>query len=136
MPTKDSVVSITMYTADHEAELFALLEGEGDEWHEYWDDDGKSRYLLALSHSLVYVLHDGDRLCGFLRAKDDDGFGIYVYDLLVDATYRGKEYGRILLEHIANECTPHPVYVMSDVDPYYRKLGYKNAGSIFAVRSA
>jgi hypothetical protein len=46
--------------------------------------------------------------------------GVYIFDLLVKKSYRGQQN--------------QPVYVMSDVDPYYEKLGYRREGSIFEVK--
>lgn len=54
----------------------------------------------ALDHSVNYLLFSGDELCGYIRCRDDDGFGVYVYDLLVDKTHRGKEFGRLLMEQV------------------------------------
>ena len=69
-----------------------------------------------------------------MRCRDDNGFGIYVYDLLVRKSYRGHGIGRKLIEYL---CIKHPldtVYVMSDVDEYYQKQGYRREGSIFQVQ--
>ena len=67
------------------------------------------------------------------RCREDEGFGLYVYDLLVRRSHRGRRLGRTLLEHVSAEFPDQPVYVMSDVDPYYEKLGYRREGSVFVV---
>jgi len=86
-----------------------------------------------LAHSAVFVAYDKDELVGFIRVKDDDGFGVYIYDLLVAPKRRGQNLGRALMEKVCSEFPGAAVYVMSDVDEYYRKQGYQRIGSIFEV---
>jgi len=123
-------MEIKLYSKSDEAKLFDLLREE--DWSDYChNSDG---YKKALIGSLTYVAYDDDVLCGYIRCRDDDGFGIYVYDLLVKKSYRGHCYGRMLLDRV---CADHPndtVYVMSDVDGYYKKQGYQRAGSVFCIQ--
>jgi ribosomal protein S18 acetylase RimI-like enzyme len=74
-------------------------------------------------------------VCGYARCREDDGFGVYIYDLLVRKTHRGKPIGKALMERVLNDFPNQPIYVMSDVDPYYEKLGYRKVGSIFEIRA-
>lgn len=122
---------IKKYTQADEKALFALIEQEGVEWAEYYDTK-KEQYQKALAHSITYVLYE-EELCGYCRCRNDDGFGIYIYDLLVDKNYRGKSYGRALMQQIKRDYPQMAVYVMSDVNSYYEKLGYAEVGTIFAV---
>ena len=39
------------------------------------------------------------------------------------------------MERVCPDFLDQPVYVMRDVDPYYEKLGYHKAGSIFEVKA-
>lgn len=128
-----SAVMIKSYDADDEARLFGLMEREGREWGEYYDKR-RERYKTALANSIVYVLYEDDVLCGFCRCRDDDGFGVYICDLLVDKTHRGKHFGRLLMTRVCMDYPNDTVYVMSDVDPYYEKQGCRREGSIFEVR--
>ena len=120
---------IRIYTLEDEPKLFELIENEGEEWRDY----GKDKYRKALASSIVYVVCVGETLCGFARCRDDDGYGTYIYDLLVSPKYRGNRYGRLLMEKVVSDFPNNIVYVMSDVNPYYEKLGYKVAGTIFIV---
>lgn len=126
-------MTIKRYDTNEEAALFELIEREGEEWEEYHRTK-KKQYQAALGSSLVYVVYDDDVLCGYCRCRDDSGFGVYVYDLLVDKAFRGKGYGRALLTQVCNDFPNDMVYVMSDVDPYYEKQGYEREGSIFIVK--
>jgi len=53
---------------------------------------------------------------------------------LVDKQYRGKEYGRLLMEQVCRDFPDDIVYVTGDVYPYYEKLGYKVEGKIYTVK--
>ncbi len=126
--------AIRLYEAKDESALFSLIEREGAEWEDYWKGENRAKYRRALASSITYLLFEGEALCGFARCRDDDGYGVYVYDLLVDKNYRGNEYGRALMESVYHDFPDAPVYVMSDVNQYYEKLGYEAEGTIFVVK--
>jgi len=111
--------------------LFDMLKEEGDDWSDY--HEGYNKYIKALESSVSYVIYDGIILCGYVRCREDDGFGVYVYDLLVRKSFRGMNLGKMLIEQVCKNFPDQPVYIMSDADPYYEKLGYKKEGSIFEV---
>lgn len=127
-------MEIRKYSKADEALLFDLLVDEGDEWADYHGAAGRDRYVKALESSITYIACDGAVVCGYARCREDDGFGVYVYDLLVGKTHRGRQIGKRLLEQVRRDYPNQPVYVMSDVDTYYEKLGYRREGSIFEVR--
>ena len=124
---------IQKYSYVDEPLLLDLIKEEGEDWIDYYGDLGRDKYRKALETSVVYVAYDGGILCGYVRCREDSGFGIYVYDLLVKKTYRGRQLGRMLISRVAEDFSDQPVYVMSDVDPYYEKQGYHRIGSIFQV---
>jgi len=127
-------LQIKRYEKGDEGALFELICSEGEEWGDYTRDEGAAdKYKAALGNSAVYVAYAGGTLCGFVRAKDDDGYGVYIYDLLVHKDFRGNSYGRLLMERVCEDFKG-VVYVMSDVDEYYKKQGYKREGTIFIVR--
>lgn len=128
-----SEVTIRRYEAADEPAFFAMLEAAGDDWREYVGPQGRESYARAMRTSVAYLLSVEGALCGYARCREDDGFGVYVYDLLVLAPQRGRGLGRRLMERVCADAAGQTVYVMSDVDPYYEKLGYDRAGSIFVV---
>ena len=130
----EDLVLIRRYTENDAQELFSLIEREGEDWIDYWSIPNRPKYTAALRSSIVCLLFSGDELCGYLRARNDDGYGVYVYDLLVDRRHRGKAYGKLLMEQVCGDFPYDDVYVMSGVDGYYEKLGYEKEGSIFRVR--
>jgi len=134
MALSDDII-IRRYISEDDDLLFALIEREGEEWTDYWRGDGRAKYQKALAGSIVYLLLKNKTLCAYTRCRNDDGYGVYVYDLLVDQNHRGREYGRLLMERVREDFPDNPVYVMSDIDPYYEKLGYEKVGSIFMVKN-
>lgn len=126
-------MKIRRYRKADEPLLFDLLIDEGDDWRDYHGPGGRSKYIKALKSSVTYIAYDENLVCGFVRCREDDGFGVYIYDLLVRKSYRGRHIGKSLMERVCQDFPDQPVYVMSDVDPYYEKLGYRREGSIFEV---
>lgn len=127
-------MEIKKYSKANETLLFDLLVDEGDEWIDYHGPAGRDNYIKALESSITYLACDDNLVCGYVRCREDDGFGVYIYDLLVRKSYRGKEIGKSLMKQVCQDFPGQPVYVMSDVDPYYEKLGYPREGSIFRVK--
>jgi len=126
-------MEIRRYTKQDEQQLFELMEREGEEWGEYWSEAGKPKYIKALDEATVtYIVICDKIVCGFIRCIGS--FTIYVDDLLVDKAYRGREFGRLLMEAVCENFPDKEVYVMSDVDEYYSKVGYEKVGSLFAVK--
>lgn len=125
---------IRTFSETDKPSLFKLLENEGSEWGDYWGND-EAKYTKALENSIVYVIYEDEVLCGYCRCRDDDGYGIYIYDLLVDEAYRGRQFGRALMDKVCSNYPHDDVYVMSDVDDYYQKQGYTREGTIFKVRA-
>jgi len=129
-------MEIKNYTKEHEAKLFDMMRSEGEDWECYFGETAMEKYKQALENSIIYVACEGDVLCGYARCRDDDGFGIYVYDLLVQKEYRGGRLGRKLMERVSADYPDAAVYVMSGVDGYYEKQGYHREGSIFLISSS
>ena len=127
-------MEIRQYCTADETLLFDLLIDEGEDWIDYHGPAGRSKYIKALESSITYVVYDENLVCAYARCREDDGFGVYIYDLLVRKTHRGKQIGKTLMERVFKDFPNQPIYVMSDVDPYYEKLGYRREGSIFEVK--
>lgn len=113
--------------------LMKVIEKEGEEWYCYSSGSNREKYKESLARSITYVAYSADSLCGFSRSIDDFGFYVYVCDLLVDKQYRGNAIGKQLMECLITEYPDREIYVMSDVDDYYNKLGYQKEGTIFQV---
>jgi len=109
-------MEIRKYNKSDEPLLFDLLVDEGDEWSDYHGPAGRNKYIKALDTSITYIACDGDLVCGYVRCREDDGFGVYIYDLLVRKSYRGRQIGKCLMERVCQDYPDQPVYVMSDVN--------------------
>ena len=120
---------IRIYNDHDRKQLFQLIASEGAAWKSYYEE--QERYQLALHHSTVFVLLINDQICGYIRCKEDDGYGVYVYDLLVHRDVRGQALGKRLMDHVYAYFNHQPLYIMSDEDGYYQRLGYARIGSIY-----
>ena len=118
---------------EDEGKLLQIIKNEGEGWSEYSSSEGWAKYKVALQNSITYVCCESNTVCGYSRSIDDNGFYIYVCDLLVAPQYRGNGIGKILMETIYEDYPGYTVFVMSDVDEYYQKQGYRREGSIFEV---
>ena len=107
-----------------------LIQSGGEEWNDYLN----SKYRKALEDSITYVALIGEELCGYSRSISDSGLFIWVIDLLVNKGRRGHLIGKKLLECIPFDYPDSDIFVMSDVDQYYKRLGYEKIGSIFKVK--
>ena len=121
--------NILKYQKEHELELIALLEKEPD-WSSFVSAQAVDTFKEALLDSETFLCEDEDNICGYLRALVD-GFGVYLCELYVAPQYRGNGYGSELLAKVKQEHPNQDVYVLSDEDVYYEKLGYQRVGSVF-----
>jgi GNAT superfamily N-acetyltransferase len=118
----------------HELELINMLLQEGKEWGCYTTKDVIEKYKQALTNSITYIAIEDNKVVGYSRSIDDNGFYIYICDLLVDKNYRNKGIGKYLVEQLCVDYPSYTTYVMSDADGFYIKKGYHREGSIFEVR--
>lgn len=127
-----SMMKIEIKKYDHSKEyhqILKIIKSEGEEWKDYFG----SKYQNVLKQSITYVAYANHVLCGYSRSINDFGLYIWVVDLLVDKQYRGNSIGKKLMECLLAEYPNQDVFVMSDVDRYYEKLGYRKEGSIYKV---
>ena len=122
---------ILKYQKKHEQELISLLEKEPD-WSSFLGDDAIDKFKDTLLKSETFLCENEDIICGYLRALVD-GFGIYISKLYVSPSYRRSGFGAALLKRIKQEYPEQDVYVLSDEDTYYEKLGYQRVGSVFKL---
>ncbi|NIA72348.1 GNAT family N-acetyltransferase [Pelagibius litoralis] len=123
------------YDKTYESELIALLKKE-PEWNSFTRTGAIDVFKSALLSSQTYICKSQSEVCGYIRALVD-GFGIYVSELYVAPAFRNNGYGKELLKELLKELKQdHPdqvVYVLSDEDLYYEKIGCKRVGSVFQL---
>lgn len=130
MPVDQITIRRYQRSTDEQALLHMIDSEEG--W-DYTTDGMIENYKTALQNSITYVACSQNNLCGYSRSIDDNGFYIYVCDLLVKPAFRGMQIGKMLMEHIYSDFPDRIVYVLSGVDAYYRKLHYPVEGTVFQV---
>lgn len=123
--------NIFRYDKRHESGLIALLKAEPD-WKSFTDAGSIDEFKKVLLSSETYICTCQSGVCGYLRALVD-GFGIYVSELYVGPGCRNNGYGKELLRTIKERHPDRDVYVLSDEDLYYEKLGCKRVGSVFRL---
>ena len=123
--------NIFRYDETYESELIALLKKE-PEWDSFTGAGKIDVFKGALLSSQTYVCKSRSEVCGYLRALAD-GFGIYVSELYVAPAFRNNGYGRELLKELKQDHPDQIVYILSDEDLYYEKLGCKRVGSVFQL---
>ena len=123
--------NIKRYEKKHEADLLALLKAEPD-WNSFTGEGTMETFKDALLNSETYICESQGEVCGYLRALVD-GFGIYVSELYIGPQYRNNGYGKELLGRLKQAHPKQDVYVLSDEDLYYEKLGCKRIGSVFQL---
>jgi ribosomal protein S18 acetylase RimI-like enzyme len=126
-------MEIRRYSKADDDQLFDMMREEGPDWECYYGEASIEKYRKALASSASYVAYEDGMLCGYVRCRDDDGIIVYVYDLLVKRSCRGRSIGQKLMEKICADFQGQTVYVMSGVDEYYEKLGYPKEGSIYRI---
>jgi ribosomal protein S18 acetylase RimI-like enzyme len=126
-----SMSNILGYQKEYELALLSLLKKEPD-WSSFLSVHAIDRFKEALLESETFLCENEGNICGYLRALVD-GFGVYVSELYVAPQYRGNGYGAELLARVRQEHPNQDVYVLSDEDAYYEKLGYRRVGSVFKL---
>ena len=125
------MAEILRYHPALETDLLALLSAE-PQWADFTAADAIDRFRRALQASETYVCRVDGETCGYLRALVD-GFGIYVSELYVAPTHRDRGLGRQLLARLKQAHAAEAVYVLSDEDAYYEKLGFARVGSVYRL---
>ncbi len=125
-------MEISKYNSEYEeAILYAIREDPN--WDMFTNDEAIDDYKLSLKDSVTYVYHKNSEFCGYLRAILDSGLGLYISELFVVPKWRNKKIGRSLLEQVKKDYSDIAIYVLSDEDAYYEKIGYQKIGSVFQL---
>lgn len=87
--------------------------------------------LVAWQHSWpTLVVTEGERVIGFVRGMTDGEITMYIAELLIDANYRGKGLGRLLLD-ACHALYPHArldLISMDESNPFYKAIGFRYVG--------
>lgn len=124
--------------SNHKKQLLAMYQ------HEWWSvgrtkDDVET--ILSNSSFIIAVTDNtNDKLAGFSRILTDYFKFSYVYDVIVEISYRNQEVGKLLLNAITN----HPklqrienieLVCRKELKTFYRKFGFsEDYGESIAMR--
>jgi GNAT superfamily N-acetyltransferase len=125
-------MEIFRYTREHEDAVISAIK-ENPEWDMFTNEDAIDNYKKRLCDSITYVCYENGAFGGYLRALLDDGFAIYVSEIFVVPERRNRTIGRTLIAKVRRDFRRLAVYVLSDEDAYYEKLGYERVGSVYEV---
>lgn len=125
------MINILKYKIEHEIKLLTLLKTEPD-WRSFVSKGTIDRFRKALLESETYICEYQGEIVGYIRALVD-GFGVYISELYIAPPHRGNGYGAKLLSKIKQAHPDQDVYVLSDEDLYYQKLGCQRVGSVFKL---
>ena len=125
-------MKISKYTAEHEADVLNAISADPD-WSELVADNVVGAYKRALAQSATFVCYSDEEFCGYIRAIVDSGLAVYISELYVVGKWRNHACGRTLIERVRSAYASLKVYVLSDEDGYYHKLGCERVGSVFTV---
>ncbi|MGD8909752.1 MAG: GNAT family N-acetyltransferase [Chromatiales bacterium] len=125
-------MNISRYKPEHEHNVLTAIDRDPD-WDLFAKTGTIDSYKNLLMNSVTYVCYDGNEFCGYVRALLDVEFAIYISELYVAPQCRNRKIGRSLLERVKTDYSNLAVYVLSDEDDYYEKIGYKKIGSVFEL---
>ena len=93
--------------------------------------DRPEEALVAWQHSWpTLVVTEGEQVIGFVRGMTDGEITMYIAEILVDANYRGKGIGRLLLD-ACHALYPHARLDLISTDeatPFYKANGFGYVG--------
>ena len=119
-------------------DLDELMDMTYEEWGMFFRsskqnkiDRIKASILNGDEFPKVYVLKKGEKLIGSFTIKDKDldncDLSPFVVCVLIKKEYRGKGYGKILLDYI-REITDdnyNQMYLTTKLNGFYEKIGFK-----------
>lgn len=126
-----------MIMGKHMVEIRYVQVEDKDFWFSYDYHMSEDEFYKKVRDKMGYVIHIDNKPIGLLRYNlfwDNTPFCTM---LILDEEYRGKGYGRLLMEFWENEMksmgygmTMTSTQVDENAQHFYRKLGYKDKGCL------
>lgn len=126
-------MEISKYNLEHEDDVLAAISKDPN-WDMFTNDAAIDIYRKSLKNGITYVCYNNNEFCGYVRALLDDGFTVYISELYVIQEWRNLKIGQSLLERVNSDFSKLTVYVLSDEDSYYEKIGYIKIGPVFEFK--
>ncbi len=117
-----------------EKDIPEIAELEKDCFSEPWSENSL-REELANDTARFYVLRDNKKLLGYIGANNICG-EVYITNVAVNKNYRGKGYGKMLVNYLAKQCEAEDaLFVTLEVRKsnenaiaLYKKCGFQRVG--------
>jgi len=87
--------------------------------------------MLDNSQIIIGIENEQKELIAFARVLSDLVYKAFIFDVIVDSGYRGKNLSKVLMEAVLN----HPklkniegieLYCLAEMKPFYEKWGFSD----------
>lgn len=97
-------------------------------WNDKTKDTNRLRTMVVNSQ-IVVTAWDGEEMVGFARCTTDYVFNGQINNVVVDASYRGKGIGEVLISKIINTSEQVTYILRGDIENegFYKEIGFEDA---------
>lgn len=97
-------------------------------WNDKAKDTNRLRTMVENSQ-IVVTAWDGEEMVGFARCTTDYVFNGQINNVVVDASYRGKGIGEVLISKIINTSEQVTYILRGDIENegFYKEIGFEDA---------
>lgn len=97
-------------------------------WNDKTKDTNRLRTMVENSQ-IVVTAWDGEEMVGFARCTTDYVFNGQINNVVVDAKYRGKGIGEVLINKIIDTSEQVTYILRGDIENegFYKKIGFEDA---------
>jgi len=97
-------------------------------WNDKTKDTNRLRTMVENSQ-IVVTAWDGEEMVGFARCTTDYVFNGQINNVVVDASYRGKGIGEVLINKIINTSEQVTYILRGDIENegFYKEIGFEDA---------
>lgn len=141
-------MAMTLHLSSKYSLIYELSDHRRDELHQLyqqmWWSNTRTRAdvdtILAHSLSIGLVDEETDRLIGFTRIVSDHFKYAFIFDVLLEESYRGRGLGKYLMDAALNhealqKITAFELHCVEDKVSFYEQFGFsKDFGTAQALR--
>ncbi len=92
--------------------------------------DSKDINRLLQNLNIFVVIRHDSKVIGFGRAISDGAYRALIEDIIVDIAYRGKGYGKLIMENLMNQLDEiEEVFLNTNpsLEEFYHKFGFEKS---------
>lgn len=98
---------------------------------EDWMSYARNDFGLALDNSIAIVGVIGKSLVAYARVLTDGYITVFICELIVSKEYRGRGFGRRLVDFIHGLYPKTRTDLISEADGFYEVVGFRKVGTGF-----